>query len=35
VWINGDGSGYAMPEDGTIMGAVGGYSFGGAETAER
>ena len=35
AWINGDGSGYAMPEDGTIMGAVGGYSFGGAETAER
>lgn len=34
-WINGDGSGYALPQDGTIMGAVGGYSFGGSETAER
>jgi len=35
AWINGDGSGYALPEDGTIMGAVGGYGFGGSETAER
>jgi hypothetical protein len=34
-WINGDSSGYALPDDGTIMGAIGGYSFGGAETATR
>ena len=34
-WINGDGSPYALPEDGTIMGAVGGYSFGGPDTAGR
>jgi hypothetical protein len=33
AWINGDGSDYALPVDGTIMGAVGGYSLGGAETA--
>jgi len=35
AWINGDGSGYALPHDGTIMGAVGGVSHGGAETADR
>lgn len=35
AWINGDGSGYALPDDGSIMGAIGGYSFGGAATAER
>jgi len=35
AWINGDASGYALPEDGTILGAVGGYAHGGAETAER
>jgi hypothetical protein len=35
AWINGDGSGYALPADGTIMGAVGGFSHGGPETAER
>lgn len=34
-WINGDGSPYALPDDGTIMGAVGGYTFGGPETADR
>jgi hypothetical protein len=34
-WINGDASGYALPEDGTILGGVGGYSFGGPETAAR
>jgi hypothetical protein len=34
-WINGDGSPYALPDDGTIMGAVGGFSFGGPATAER
>jgi hypothetical protein len=34
-WINGDATPYAVPEDGSIMGAVGGYSFGGPETASR
>src|SRR5262245_63813203 len=34
-WINGDGSPYALPEDGTIMGALGGASKGGRATAER
>jgi hypothetical protein len=34
-WINGDGSPYALPDDGSIMGAVGGWSAGGATTAER
>src|SRR5436305_14502097 len=34
-WINGDASGYALPEDGTIMGAVGGDSYGGAATTKR
>ena len=35
AWINGDGSGYALPADGTILGAIGGYAFGGDETAQR
>lgn len=35
AWINGDASGYALPTDGTILGAVGGASYGGAETADR
>lgn len=35
AWINGDGSHYELPEDGTILGAVGGYGHGGVETAER
>lgn len=35
AWINGDGSQYALPVDGSIMGAVGGYSFGGPATTER
>lgn len=35
AWINGDGSRYELPEDGTILGAVGGYSHGGVETAGR
>ena len=35
AWINGDGSPYALPDDGTIMGAVGGFSYGGEETTER
>lgn len=35
AWINGDGSPYALPEDGSIMGAVGGWSPGGRATAER
>lgn len=34
-WINGDASGYVLPVDGTIFGAIGGHAFGGAETAER
>ena len=34
-WINGDASGYALPDEGTIMGAVGGHSSGGPETAKR
>lgn len=33
-WINGDAAGYVLPEDGTIMGAVGGCAFGGPATAE-
>lgn len=35
AWINGDGSGYSLPDDGSILGAVGGWSLGGAETASR
>jgi hypothetical protein len=35
AWINGDGSPYSLPDDGTIMGAIGGYGFGGAETSRR
>lgn len=35
AWINGDGAGYALPDHGTILGAVGGYGPGGAETAQR
>lgn len=35
AWINGDGAGYALPEDGTILGAIGGFSHGGHETAGR
>jgi hypothetical protein len=35
AWINGDGSPYELPEDGSILGAVGGYSFGGADTLQR
>lgn len=34
-WINGDASGYALPSDGTILGAIGGYAFGGPETTKR
>lgn len=33
AWINGDAAGYALPADGTIFGGVGGYGFGGPETA--
>jgi hypothetical protein len=32
AWINGDGSPYGLPDDGTILGAVGAYRFGGEET---
>lgn len=34
-WINGDGSNYELPDDGSILGAVGGYSLGGADTGAR
>jgi ketosteroid isomerase-like protein len=34
-WINGDATAYALPDDGSIFGAVGGFSPGGAETAQR
>jgi hypothetical protein len=34
-WINGDPSGYVIPEDGTLMGAFGGTTRGGAITAGR
>ena len=34
AWINGDGSKHELPEDGTILGAIGGYAYGGPETAE-
>ena len=34
-WINGDASGYQLPDDGTILGAIGGFARGGAETSER
>jgi hypothetical protein len=35
AWINGDGSPYELPADGSILGGVGGYSLGGPETLER
>jgi hypothetical protein len=35
AWINGDGSHYELPPDGTILGAVGGFGHGGPGTAER
>jgi ketosteroid isomerase-like protein len=35
AWINGDGSFYALPDEGTILGAIGGYSRGGRDTSER
>lgn len=35
AWINGDGLPYALPDDGSIMGAVGGYGGGGRDTLER
>lgn len=35
AWINGDGSPYELPDDGTIMGAMGGFSVGGLSTLER
>lgn len=33
AWINGDGAPYALPDDGTIMGALGGWAPGGSTTA--
>lgn len=35
AWINGDGSFYALPDGGSIMGAVGGASLGGDGTFQR
>jgi ketosteroid isomerase-like protein len=35
AWINGDGSRYELPDEGTILGAIGGHSRGGAETGRR
>jgi hypothetical protein len=35
AWINGDGSPYELPADGSILGAVGGCSLGGPETLQR
>jgi hypothetical protein len=35
AWINGDPSGYVLPEDGTLMAAMGGAGRGGARTALR
>lgn len=35
AWISGDGSGYALPVEGSILGAVGGYGRGGPETLRR
>lgn len=34
-WINGHPSGYVLPEDATLMGALGGSTQGGARTAAR
>jgi hypothetical protein len=34
-WINGDGAGYELPADGTILGAVGGHANGGPDTSAR
>lgn len=35
AWINGDASPYELPQDGSIMGAVGGTSPGGPVTLQR
>lgn len=35
AWINGDGASYALPDDGTILGGIGGWARGGPATAER
>lgn len=35
AWINGDGSPYALPDDGTILGAIGAFGRGGVDTADR
>ena len=35
AWINGDASMYALPDDGSIMGAVGGFALGGEATSAR
>ena len=35
AWINGDPSGYVLPEDATLMAAMGGVGHGGLGTAQR
>jgi hypothetical protein len=35
AWINGDPSGYTIPEDGTLMGAFGGVTHGGEAVGGR
>jgi ketosteroid isomerase-like protein len=35
AWINGDPSGYVLPEDATLMAAMGGTGRGGLRTAQR
>jgi hypothetical protein len=35
AWINGDPSGYVLPDDATLMAAFGGVGRGGTRTAQR
>ena len=35
AWINGDASGYVLPDDASLMGAMGGTSRGGERMAQR
>jgi hypothetical protein len=35
AWINGDPSGYVLPDDASLMGAMGGTTRGGGRTAQR
>jgi ketosteroid isomerase-like protein len=34
AWVNGNGAPYSLPDDGTILGAIGGFARGGSETAQ-